>query len=65
MTPQQLRLLFPLRPQTATETARNLVSLAFTIWPLSAIHAAWTGYCETFSAALDPMPRDVFLWPDR
>lgn len=64
MTPEQLRQLRPLRPQTPAETLCNAANLAWTVWPLSAVRAAVVGYCEAFSAAIDPLPRDFCLGPD-
>jgi hypothetical protein len=58
MTPEQMRLLHPLRPQTPAEQMVNVINLAWTCWPLSVVHAAVVGYCETFSAVLDPLPAD-------
>jgi len=64
MTPEQLRLLCPLRPQTPAETLCNVANLAWTVWPLSAVRAAAIGYCEAFLAVIDPLPRDFCQCPD-
>lgn len=58
------RRLSPLRPQTPAETLCKAANLAWTVWPLSAVRAAVVGYCEAFSAAIDPLPRDFFLGKD-
>jgi hypothetical protein len=65
MTPEQLRLLCPLRPQTPVETLCNVANLAWTVWPFSAVHAAAIGYCEAFLAVIDPLPRDFCQCPGR
>lgn len=65
MTSEQMRLLHPMRPQTTAETLCNVVNLAWTVWPLSAARAAFVGYCEAFSAAIDPLPTDFCVGPWR
>lgn len=65
MTPKQRRLLHPLRPPAPGEMLCNLISLAWTVWPLSACHAAMLAYCETFSSVLDLLsPGDFYLGPE-
>lgn len=54
MTPQQLRLLCPLTPQTPVQKVVNLLSAISLSWPFSIARAAIIGYCEAFVAVLDP-----------
>lgn len=56
MTPEQQRLLCPLTPQTPAQQVVNAASALSLAWPFSIARAAVMGYCETFVAALDPMP---------
>jgi hypothetical protein len=55
MTPQQRRLLCPLTPQTPVQTVANAAAALSLAWPFSIARAAAIGYCETFTAVLDPI----------
>lgn len=55
MTPQQRRLLYPLTPQTPEQQLVNLISAISLAWPFSIVRAAVLGYCEAFTAVLDPL----------